>query len=63
MLPVGLQRGAEQVLRLGHWGTCAESQLSLVCVLVLGLTLQGGVDGDGDLLHGCRLCGQKHKGG
>lgn len=52
-LPVRLQRGAEEVLRLRHWGSGAESQLSLVCVLVLRLTLQRRIDGDGNLLH-CR---------
>lgn len=54
-LPVRLQRGAEEVLWLRHWGSSAESQLSLVCVcvLVLRLTLQRRIDGDGNLLH-CR---------
>lgn len=50
-LPVRLQRGAEEVLRLRHRGSGAESQLSLVCVLVLRLTLQWRIDGDGNLLH------------
>lgn len=54
-LPVRLQRGAEEVLRLRHWGSGAESQLSLVCVLVLRLTLQWRIDGDGNLLHCCWL--------
>lgn len=51
LLPVILQGGAEQVLGLGHGRSGAEPQLSLVCVLVLGLTLQRSIDGDRDLLH------------
>lgn len=54
-LPVRLQRGTEEVLRLRHLGSGAESQLSLVCVLVLRLTLQRCIDGDRNLLHRCWL--------
>lgn len=59
--PVRLKRRAEQVLRLGDWWTGAESQLGLVCVLVLRLALKRSVDGNRNLLHCCRLEGTGRK--
>lgn len=57
-VPVWLNGGAKQVLWLRNRRASAETKLGLV----LGLTLQGGVDGDRNLLHCCRLHKHNHKG-
>lgn len=54
-IPIILQRRAEQILWLRDRWSGAKSQLGLVCVLVLRLTLQRSIDGDRNLLHCCWL--------